>query len=110
MTGDQKIALVTGASRGIGKAIATALAESGAFVLGTATSDQGASAISESLGGSGRGFVLDVGKPDSIAAFFEAIKEHPPLILVNNAGITRDNLSLRMKDEEWTEVIETNLS
>lgn len=106
-----KVALVTGASRGIGKAIAAALAAAGAEVIGTSTTQGGANAITESLAGKGGGYVLDVSETDSIAAFFEAIKERePPAILVNNAGITRDNLALRMKDEEWDAVITTNLS
>lgn len=107
-----KVAVVTGASRGIGKAIAESLAASGAFVLGTATSEAGAESISEYLSDSGRGFVLRVEDDASIEAFFAAIKGEfdAPTILVNNAGITRDNLALRMKSEEWNDVIDTNLS
>ena len=106
-----KIALVTGASRGIGKAIATQLQALGATVVGTATSDHGASKISEYLG-SGNGLVLNVTNDDSIAELFAVIKEaHGGVdILVNNAGITRDNLFMRMKDEEWNDIINTNLT
>ena len=105
-------ALVTGASRGIGAAIATALAAAGARVVGTATSPGGAEAISAALGDAGRGLVLDVASDDSVQ---EAIKdinaaEGAPTIVVNNAGITRDNLLMRMKPEEWDAVIATNLS
>lgn len=112
MSLEGKVAVVTGASRGIGRAIALALKNAGAEVVGTATSDAGAAAISEALGGSGEGYVLDVSSSDSIDAFFEAVKgkHEAPTILVNNAGITRDNLALRMKDDEWDSVIETNLS
>lgn len=107
-----KVAIVTGASRGIGREIAAALAEAGAEVIGTATSEAGASAISDSLGDRGKGYVLNVGDSESIDAFFAAIKDshEAPLILVNNAGITRDNIALRMKDDEWDSVLETNLS
>jgi 3-oxoacyl-[acyl-carrier protein] reductase len=106
-----KIALVTGASRGIGKAIATQLQALGATVVGTATSDHGASKISEYLG-AGNGLVLNVTNDDSIAELFAVIKEaHGGVdILVNNAGITRDNLFMRMKDEEWNDIINTNLT
>ncbi|MFT6517484.1 MAG: 3-oxoacyl-[acyl-carrier protein] reductase [Candidatus Azotimanducaceae bacterium] len=112
MSLEGKVALVTGASRGIGAAIAGHLAAAGAFVIGTATSAVGAEKISETLGNQGAGYVLDVSKDDSVAAFFEAIKSahDAPLILVNNAGITRDNIALRMKGEEWDDVINTNLS
>lgn len=106
-----KIALVTGASRGIGKAIATQLQALGATVVGTATSEHGAAKISEYLG-TGNGLVLNVTNDDSIAAMFAAIKAvHGGVdILVNNAGITRDNLFMRMKDEEWSDIIDTNLT
>jgi 3-oxoacyl-[acyl-carrier protein] reductase len=110
----QDIALVTGASRGIGKAIAQELAKAGATVIGTATSDSGAQGISQWLiegGFKGRGLVVDVSKPESIDALLKDIdgKEGAPTILVNNAGITRDNLLLRMKPEEWDEIMNTNL-
>lgn len=106
-----KVALVTGASRGIGRAIATQLKELGAVVIGTATSESGAEKISDYLG-AGHGLVLNVTCNDSIAALFETIKaEHGGIdILVNNAGITRDNLFMRMKDSEWDDIIDTNLS
>jgi 3-oxoacyl-[acyl-carrier protein] reductase len=107
-----QIALVTGASRGIGAAIATALAGAGATVIGSATSTSGAQAITQSLAGKGRGIVLDVAVEKSVDAAFKNIleKEGAPTIVVNNAGITRDNLLLRMKSEEWDAVIATNLS
>lgn len=107
-----EIALVTGASRGIGAAIAAALAAAGASVVGTATSEAGATAISESLGGSGRGVVLNIVDDESVQAAIKNIQaaEGSPTILVNNAGITRDNLLMRMKNEEWDDVIATNLS
>lgn len=106
-----KIALVTGASRGIGKAIATQLQALGATVVGTATSEHGAAKIAEYLG-EGNGLVLNVTNDDSIAAMFAVIKEaHGGVdILVNNAGITRDNLFMRMKDDEWQDIIDTNLT
>jgi len=106
-----KIALVTGASRGIGKAIALQLKELGAVVIGTATSEHGAERISEYLG-EGNGLILNVTEDDSISALFNAIKaKHGSVdILVNNAGITRDNLMMRMKDDEWDDIIDTNLS
>ena len=107
-----RTAIVTGASRGIGKAIAASMAKAGHTVLGTATSTAGADQISETLEGRGHGFLLDVSDPNSINAFIGSIgaQHDPPLVLVNNAGITRDNLALRMKDEEWQEVIDTNLT
>ncbi len=109
-------ALVTGASRGIGAAIASALAGAGATVVGTATSAPGAEGISETLGESlgdrGRGIVLDIADDASVEAALADIqaREGHPTILVNNAGITRDNLLMRMKPGEWDEVIATNLS
>ena len=107
-----KVALVTGASRGIGRAILTALASDGMEVIGTATSQEGAEMISNTLAGSAKGYVLKVHDQASIEHFFKEIaKNHePPLVLVNNAGITRDNLALRMKEDDWQLVMETNLS
>lgn len=112
MSLDGKIALVTGASRGIGRSIAELLVERGATVIGTATSDNGAVAISEYLGEKGKGFKLNVTDPDSIESVLKAIGEEFGVIdiLVNNAGITRDNLLMRMKDEEWLEIMDTNLT
>lgn len=106
-----KVVLVTGASRGIGKAIATQLKDLGATVLGTATSENGAAKISEYLG-ENQGFELNVTSDESISALFESIKAQfgSVDILVNNAGITRDNLFMRMKDEEWDDIINTNLT
>jgi len=110
-----RVALVTGASRGIGRAIAHALALQGATVIGTATTQPGADAITghfEDAGLQGRGLVLDVSDQESVDALFAAVSgsEGAPTILVNNAGITRDNLLLRMKAEEWDQVLSTNLS
>lgn len=110
-----EIALVTGASRGIGRAIAASLATQGATVIGTATTEAGAAQISESLGQAvapGIGLVLNVADPGSIETVLGQSTERfgAPTILVNNAGVTRDNLLMRMKDEEWDTVIETNLA
>ncbi|MFK8053519.1 MAG: 3-oxoacyl-ACP reductase FabG [Woeseiaceae bacterium] len=103
-------ALVTGASRGIGRGIADALIAAGARVTGTATSDAGAAAIAERLGDAGTGKVLNISDAESIAALLADLKGDAPDVLVNNAGITRDNLLMRMKDDEWDSVINTNLS
>ncbi|MCP4994560.1 MAG: 3-oxoacyl-ACP reductase FabG [Gammaproteobacteria bacterium] len=110
-----EVALVTGASRGIGQAIALGLGEQGATVIGTATSESGASAITqrfEETGIKGCGLVLNVTDPSSIATLLKQIKSEygAPAILVNNAGITRDNLLMRMKEEEWGDIIDTNLT
>ncbi len=110
-----KVALVTGASRGIGQAIALKLAQNGAFVFGTATSEKGAESINalfdkEDL--TGKGLVLDVTNAEQIQRLMDYFSDNNqnPSILVNNAGITADNLLLRMDDEEWYKVIETNLN
>ena len=110
-----EVALVTGASRGIGKAIARALGEAGAFVVGTATTEAGAERISEALQKrdiAGFGVTLDVSESASVNALFERLEHESknPTILVNNAGITRDNLLARMSEEEWEAVLDTDLT
>ena len=110
-----KVALVTGATRGIGRAIALTLGREGAIVIGTATTEAGAESITLALseaGVAGRGVVLDVAELSSIETVLEQITSEfgAPQIVVNNAGITRDNLMLRMKEDEWQAVISTNLT
>lgn len=116
---EQKIALVTGASRGIGKAIALGLAKEGYFVVGTATTESGAKNIQQYFENAeegnlkGDGMVLDIADKEAIEPFLEKLEAAyggHPAILINNAGITRDNLILRMDDEEWDSVLDTNLS
>ncbi len=112
---DNELAVVTGASRGIGRAIALALGKAGATIIGTATSDSGAQAITAYFrdnGIRGEGRVLNISDKANIEAFLKDVSDAhgAPTILVNNAGITRDNLLMRMKDEEWEDVINTNLS
>lgn len=112
---NDKVALVTGASRGIGAAIAEQLGAAGATVIGTATSESGAEKISarlKELGIKGAGKVLNVTDAESVAELLKSVQEEfgAPAILVNNAGITKDNLLMRMSDDEWFDVINTNLS
>ena len=112
---DGQTALVTGASRGIGRLIAHDLGRRGAYVIGTATTETGSNAIQDRLNDEkikGKAYVLDVSNQDSVEAFADSLKkdELVPTILINNAGITRDNLMMRMKEEEWHDVINTNLS
>lgn len=115
MTVEQKVALVTGASRGIGAAIADGLGRSGITVVGTATTEAGADKISQRFADNniiGRGMVLNVAEASSVDSVLKAIAEEfgAPTILVNNAGITKDNILMRMKDDEWMDVINTNLN
>lgn len=109
---DQRTALVTGSSRGIGAAIAAKLAADGFFVVGTATSDAGAESVARRLGDQGTGLKLDISDADSVAEVISRVAEiaPAPLVLVNNAGITKDNLLMRMSEVEWSDVIDTNLS
>jgi 3-oxoacyl-[acyl-carrier protein] reductase len=108
-----RLALVTGASRGIGRAIASQLADAGFIVVGTATSEAGAAAIDAWLSEKGgAGLVMNVTSSESVDAGMKAIAERfgAPLVLVNNAGVTRDNILMRMKEAEWSDVIDTNLN
>jgi len=114
-TETRRVALVTGASRGIGKAVALELGRQGMTVIGTATTDKGAQDISSYLadnGNEGTGLRLDVASSESVTSVIETIEQQygTPLVVVNNAGITKDNLLMRMKAEEWSDVIETNLN
>lgn len=112
MSMDKKNVLITGASRGIGKAIAVELVQRGYYVIGTATSLVGAEKISEYLGTYGMGVVLNIRESDACDQLIERLSQENlvPEILINNAGVTADNLLLRMSDEEWLDVIETNLT
>lgn len=115
MNDEVTVALITGASRGIGRAIAEQLGKAGMTVVGTATSENGANAISNYLqeaGIPGRGMIADVGDNESVSALIAAVEGElgVPGVLVNNAGITRDNLLMRMKPQEWEAVINTNLT
>jgi 3-oxoacyl-[acyl-carrier protein] reductase len=115
MSFEQKVTLVTGASRGIGAAISDALGKEGAIVIGTATSESGAEKISARFaekGIVGQGMMLNVTDTESISTVLKAIQEKygTPTILVNNAGITKDNLLMRMSEDEWSDVIDTNLN
>ncbi len=115
MTSDMQVALVTGASRGIGQAIALSLGGRGAYVIGTATSEQGLENIYKAFNNNkltGKALLLDAGKPESIQAMMAELAESEciPTVLVNNAAISRDNLLLRMKDEEWYATLDVNLT
>ncbi|MDO6563106.1 3-oxoacyl-ACP reductase FabG [Amphritea sp. 1_MG-2023] len=115
MSIEGKVALITGATRGIGKAIALELGRQGAVVVGTATSDKGAASITaylEAAGVKGAGLCLDVGSSESVDEVLKSVQDGfgPVAIIVNNAGITRDNIMLRMKEDEWDSVLNTNLT
>lgn len=109
---NHKLALVTGATRGIGAAIADTLTQKGFYVIGTATRAEGAAEISKRLDGQGEGRILDVTNPEAVTDFIKTLQseEKMPAVLVNNAGITRDNLMLRMSEEDWLAVVNTNLN
>ena len=107
-----KVALVTGASRGIGSDITEALIEAGVYVIGTATTKEGAEGISSKMGANGRGIKLDVSIQESVDEVFNDINDNEgsPSIIINNAGITKDSILMKMKSDDWDEVISTNLS
>ena len=109
---NKKIALITGATRGIGRAISQALAADGFYIIGTATSENGANSISQALGNAGCGKVLDVADTDSVAELFKTLKADGllPDAVINNAGITRDGLLMRMSEADWESVLNTNLT
>jgi 3-oxoacyl-[acyl-carrier protein] reductase len=115
MTTQDDIVLITGASRGIGEAIALSFGKQGATVIGTATSEKGAEAITNTFNANninGRGYMLDVTRTEQIGDLIDSVSSEygHPTVLVNNAGITRDNLLMRMKDDEWQSIIDTNLT
>lgn len=111
MTASKPLAVVTGASRGIGLAIATSLQNAGFFVIGSATSESGVAKLREALGEQGTAFTLNLADVQSTESFVAQVSAiGTPAVLVNNAGITSDNLSMRMKDEEWQNVLDTNLT
>ncbi len=108
---EKSIAVITGASRGIGAAVAQSLIEAGYFVIASATSEKGVAAIKEKVGENGTAFILNLADKNSCQEFCKSATESGPVaVLVNNAGITKDTLMLRMKDDDWDSVIETNLS